>query len=33
MTVQRADSLDLDAWMEDYTLDQLWSMGRLGGRS
>jgi predicted ATPase len=33
MTVQRADQLDLAAWMEDYTLDQLWSMGRLGGRS
>jgi predicted ATPase len=33
MTVQRADELDIDAWMQDYTLDQLWSMGRLGGRS
>jgi predicted ATPase len=33
MTVQRADELDLKAWMEDYTLDQLWSMGRLGGRA
>ncbi len=33
MTVQRADALDLDGWMEDYTLDQLWSMGQLGGRS
>jgi predicted ATPase len=33
MTVQRADELDLASWMEEYTLDQLWSMGRLGGRS
>jgi predicted ATPase len=33
MTVQRADELDLKAWMEDYTLDQLWSKGILGGRS
>lgn len=33
MTAKRADELDLDAWMEEYTLDQLWSMGRLGGRA
>jgi predicted ATPase len=33
MTAQRADDLDLKAWMEDYTLDQLWSKGILGGRS
>ena len=33
MTTKRADELDLAAWMEDYTLDQLWSMGPLGGRS
>jgi predicted ATPase len=33
MTARRADELDLTAWLEDYTLDQLWSMGRLGGRS
>lgn len=33
MTVQRGDALDLAAWMEDYTLDQLWSKGILGGRS
>ena len=23
---------DLSAWLEDYTLDQLWSMGRIEGR-
>jgi len=33
MTVQWADGLDLKAWLEDYTLDQLWSKGILGGRS
>jgi predicted ATPase len=31
MCVTRADELNLSAWMEDCTLDQLWSMGRLGG--
>ncbi len=33
MSVQRADTMELDSWMDDYTLDQLWSMGRLGGRA
>jgi predicted ATPase len=33
MTTQWADQLDLKEWMEDYTLDQLWSQGILGGRS
>ncbi len=33
MTVQRADELDLQAWLSEYTLDQLWSKGILGGRS
>ena len=28
-----ADSLDLDRWLTEYTLDQVWSMGRLGGRA
>jgi predicted ATPase len=32
-TVRRASNLDLDAWLADYALDELWSMGRLGGRS
>lgn len=27
-----ADSLDLDKWLDEYTLDQVWAMGRLGGR-
>jgi predicted ATPase len=33
MTTNWADGLDLKAWMEDYTLDQIWSQGILGGRS
>ncbi len=27
-----ADTLDLDKWLEDYSLDQLWAMNVLGGR-
>jgi predicted ATPase len=27
-----ADSLDLDKWLEDYTLDQIWAMNVIGGR-
>lgn len=30
---QWGDQLDLDSWLEEYSLDQLWQMGRLGGRS
>jgi len=30
--VRWADSLDLEAWLESYALDELWRMGRLGGR-
>lgn len=32
-TISRADSLDLEAWLKDYALDELWHMGRLGGRA
>lgn len=28
-----ADSLDLDAWLDEYSLDEVWRMGRMGGRS
>lgn len=28
----RADELDLDKWLEEYTLDEVWRMGRIGGR-
>jgi predicted ATPase len=31
-TLTWADRLDLDKWLEDYTLDELWSSGRLGAR-
>jgi predicted ATPase len=31
--VRWADELDLDAWLRDYTLDELWANGRLGARS
>ena len=27
------DDLDLDHWLKDFSLDQLWTMGVLGGRS
>ena len=28
-----ADTLDLDAWLADYTLDEVWQMGRMGARA
>ncbi len=31
-TVTWADSLDLEKWLEDYSLDQVWSMNLIGGR-
>jgi predicted ATPase len=30
--VARADELDLDKWLEEYTLDEVWRMGQIGGR-
>jgi len=32
-TVKWADELDLDKWLKDYSLDELWSNGRLGARA
>lgn len=32
-TLKWADELDLDAWLKDYSLDELWSNGRLGARA
>ena len=29
----RADDLDLEEWLKEYTLDQVWQLGRIGGRS
>jgi predicted ATPase len=31
-TARRASDLDLGKWMADYSLDELWAMGRIGGR-
>lgn len=31
-TMTWADTLDLDKWLEDYSLDQLWAMNLMGGR-
>lgn len=28
-----ADTMDLEEWLEDYGLDEVWRMGRIGGRS
>ena len=28
-----ADSLSLDQWLEEYSLDEVWRLGRMGGRS
>jgi predicted ATPase len=28
-----ADGLDLDRWLADYTLDEVWRLGRMGGRA
>lgn len=27
-----ADSMDLESWLKEYTLDEVWRMGRIGGR-
>lgn len=31
-TAIRASKLDLDGWLKEYTLDQIWAHGRMGGR-
>ncbi|HUY15115.1 MAG TPA: AAA family ATPase [Terriglobia bacterium] len=28
-----ADKMDLDEWLDEYTLDEVWRMGRMGGRA
>jgi predicted ATPase len=30
---RRADQFDLDYWLKEYTLDEVWRLGRIGGRS
>jgi len=32
-TAQWGDTLDLDDWLKEYSLDEVWRMGRMGGRS
>jgi len=32
-TVAWADELDLDEWLKEYTLDELWRNGRIGARA
>ncbi len=32
-TMTWADSLDLEGWLKDYSLDEVWQMGELGGRA
>jgi predicted ATPase len=32
-TARWADTMDIDKWLADYSLDEVWSMGRIGGRS
>jgi predicted ATPase len=31
-TATRASDMELDVWLDEYSLDELWGMGRLGGR-
>jgi predicted ATPase len=30
---QWADQLDIEGWLKEYTLDEVWSLGRIGGRA
>jgi hypothetical protein len=32
-TATWADSLDIDRWLDEYSLDEVWRIGRMGGRS
>ncbi len=32
-TARWADTLDLDKWLAEYSLDEVWRLGRMGGRS
>ena len=32
-TARWADSFDLDKWLAEYSLDEVWRMGRMGGRA
>lgn len=28
-----ADEMDIDAWLDEYSMDDIWKMGRIGGRA
>ncbi len=30
---QWADSMDIEEWLKEYSLNEAWRMGRLGGRA
>lgn len=32
-TAKWADSFDLEEWLKDYSLDEVWRLGRIGGRA
>lgn len=32
-TAECADQLDLEQWLDEYSLDEVWRMGRMGGRA
>jgi predicted ATPase len=32
-TATWADSMDLETWLAEYSLDEVWRMGRMGGRA
>jgi predicted ATPase len=32
-TAKWGDTFDLDEWLKEYTLDEVWRMGRMGGRA
>jgi predicted ATPase len=32
-SMQWADSMDLEEWLFEYSLDEVWQMGRMGGRA
>jgi len=32
-TAEWADHMDLEKWLDEYTLDEVWRMGRMGGRA
>ena len=32
-TATYADEMDIDSWLTEYSLDEVWQMGRMGGRA